>query len=456
MINKKSWTICRLCDTSLPLHPLAALHLLFIFIFLTPSPALAVAPLRSSLNSVAECLCIATDWRDDCRVATPAPAVPPWCGAVVWCRVGGVVWRLARYSGLWHGRGKTGTRPHIQRGQYLNLCSKGKPITALMSTRGVVHCIFLLYCLHYLWSGQNKLEYWASLGFFLFSDIYHMVMFPLRLQKEPEFLDVLESCSLTWLTDGNQSMSESVHRTTEEIHTAQPLHHTSSSSSSSSSCMSPAVAEERQVEADRGRNGDSSTGGSSDLLPPEFFELLSEGGVGTMDSSGAVISSGYYYHHQHHHTSHVQPASPSASEEELPCVPDSPSCSSSASQSPSQNCSPPSSPVSSPSVYLSSRLGKRKRTAGERANSALSSFSSSMQRSPYSSTKKSRKEREQENERKVQELTEQNERLKAEIERLGEEVQRTRRALIERLVNTRKWGGVCVEQNGRWKKNISV
>uniref|UniRef100_A0A3P9L6S2 DNA damage-inducible transcript 3 protein n=1 Tax=Oryzias latipes TaxID=8090 RepID=A0A3P9L6S2_ORYLA len=200
---------------------------------------------------------------------------------------------------------------------------------------------------------------------------------PTYSEKEPEFLDVLESCSLTWLTDGNQSMSESVHRTTEEIHTA-----------------------------DRGRNGDSSTGGSSDLLPPEFFELLSEGGVGTMDSSGA-------------------PASPSASEEELPCVPDSPSCSSSASQSPSQNCSPPSSPVSSPSVYLSSRLGKRKRTAGER-------------RSPYSSTKKSRKEREQENERKVQELTEQNERLKAEIERLGEEVQRTRRALIERLVNTRK------------------
>lgn len=275
-------------------------------------------------------------------------------------------------------------------------------------------------------------------------------MFPLCFQKEPEFLDVLESCSLTWLTDGNQSMSESVHRTTEEIHTTQPLHHTSSSSSSSSSssCMSPAVAEERQVEAGSGRNGDSSTGGSSDLLPPEFFELLSEGGVGTMDSSGV----GYYYHHQHHHANNVQPASPSASEEELPCVPDSPSCSSSASQSPSQNCSPPSSPVSSPSVYLSSRLGKRKRTAGERANSALSSFSSSMQRSPYSSTKKSRKEREQENERKVQELTEQNERLKAEIERLGEEVQRTRRALIERLVNTRKWEafeGGSVE--AKWK-----
>lgn len=58
--------------------------------------------------------------------------------------------------------------------------------------------------------------------------------------------------------------------------------------------------------------------------------------------------------------------------------------------------------------------------------------------STYLSAKKSRKERELENERKVQELTEQNERLKAEIERLGEEVQKTRRALIERLVNTKK------------------
>lgn len=207
--------------------------------------------------------------------------------------------------------------------------------------------------------------------------------------------------------------------------------------------MSPAVAEERRTEAENGRSGESSAGGGSDLLPPEFFELLSEGGVGMVDPSGAVISGGYYYHHhQHHQVTNVHPASPSASEEELPCVPDSPSCSSSASQSPSQNCSSPSSPVSSPSVYPSSRLGKRKRTTSERANGALPSFTSSTQRtsSSYSSAKKSRKEREQENERKVQELTEQNERLKAEIERLGEEVQRTRRALIERLVNTRKWG----------------
>ncbi|KAG7244817.1 hypothetical protein INR49_029836 [Caranx melampygus] len=168
---------------------------------------------------------------------------------------------------------------------------------------------------------------------------------------------------------------------------------------------------------------------------PEFLDVL-ESGVGMVDASGAVISGGYYYHHhQHHQANNVHPASPSASEEELPCVPDSPSCSSSASQSPSQNCSSPSSPVSSPSVYPSSRLGKRKRTTSERTNGALSSFASSTQHtsSSYSSAKKSRKEREQENERKVQELTEQNERLKAEIERLGEEVQRTRRALIERL-----------------------
>uniref|UniRef100_A0A3B4APF5 DNA damage-inducible transcript 3 protein n=1 Tax=Periophthalmus magnuspinnatus TaxID=409849 RepID=A0A3B4APF5_9GOBI len=198
---------------------------------------------------------------------------------------------------------------------------------------------------------------------------------PTCTEKEPEFLDVLESCSLTWLSDGSQTWSEGVQRATEI---------------------------QRRGEGERGRSGDSSTGGGSDLLPPEFFALLSDGGL--VDQSGE----GYYYHH--HQSTHVHPGSPSASEEELPCVPDSPSCSSSASQSPSQNCSSPSSPVSSPSVTSSS----------------------------YTSAKKSRKEREQENERKVQELTEQNERLKAEIERLGEEVQRTRRALIERLVNTRK------------------
>ncbi|CAJ1050406.1 DNA damage-inducible transcript 3 protein [Xyrichtys novacula] len=156
---------------------------------------------------------------------------------------------------------------------------------------------------------------------------------PTCTEKEPEFLDVLESCSLTWLTDGNQSWGEGVQRATEEVHNPQPLHHSSSSSSSSSSCMSPAVAEERRAEAESGRSGDSSAGGGSDLLPPEFFELLSEGGVGMVDPSGAVISGGYYYHHHQHHqaNNNVHPASPSASEEELPCVPDSPSYSSSAS-----------------------------------------------------------------------------------------------------------------------------
>ncbi|KAF7664580.1 hypothetical protein LDENG_00169550 [Lucifuga dentata] len=259
------------------------------------------------------------------------------------------------------------------------------------------------------------------------------------MSKEPEFLDVLESCSLTWLTDGSQTWGESVQRTPEEIHNTQPLHHTSSSSSSSSSsCLSPAGVEERRAEDESGSGGNGSGGGGNDLLPPEFFELLSEGGVGMVEPSGALVSSGYY-HHQHHQAN-VYPASPSASEEELPCVPDSPSCSSSASQSPSQNCSSPSSPIASPSVYPTSRLGKRKRTTSERGASTLSPYNSSTTRtsSSYSSAKKSRKEKEQENERKVHELTEQNERLKAEIERLGEEVQRTRRALIERLVNTRK------------------
>ncbi|XP_061688391.1 DNA damage-inducible transcript 3 protein [Syngnathoides biaculeatus] len=249
-------------------------------------------------------------------------------------------------------------------------------------------------------------------------------------EKEPEFLDVLESCSLTWLTDGGHTWGEGIQRTTELVHNAQPLHHTSSSSS-----LTPA--EERKTEVNA-RSGDG------DLLPPEFFEFLSEGGM--VDSS-----SGYYYHHhQQQQVNNNHPASPSASEEELPCVPDSPSCSSSsASQSPSRRCSSPSSPVSSPSICSPSRPGKRRRSEGPDGASSCPGTSvaqpqqqqqraSSSSSSSYLSAKKSRKEREQENEKKVQELTEQNERLKAEIERLGEEVQRTRRALIERLVNTRK------------------
>lgn len=87
-------------------------------IFFSPTLLCLVdATLRSSVNRVAEYLCVATDWRDDCRVATPAPAVPPWRGAVVWCRVGGVVWGPAGYSRLRHGRGKSGTCPYMHRGQ---------------------------------------------------------------------------------------------------------------------------------------------------------------------------------------------------------------------------------------------------------------------------------------------------------------------------------------------------
>ncbi|XP_036025432.1 DNA damage-inducible transcript 3 protein [Onychomys torridus] len=45
------------------------------------------------------------------------------------------------------------------------------------------------------------------------------------------------------------------------------------------------------------------------------------------------------------------------------------------------------------------------------------------------------KEKEQENERKVVQLAEENQRLKQEIERLTREVEATRRALIDRMVN---------------------
>lgn len=88
-----------------------------IFLVFPTLLCLPDATLRSSVNRVAEYLCVATNWRNDCRVATPAPAVPPWRGAVVWCRVGGVVWGPAGYSRLRHGRGKTGTCPYMHRGQ---------------------------------------------------------------------------------------------------------------------------------------------------------------------------------------------------------------------------------------------------------------------------------------------------------------------------------------------------
>ncbi|XP_029504575.1 DNA damage-inducible transcript 3 protein isoform X2 [Oncorhynchus nerka] len=272
--------------------------------------------------------------------------------------------------------------------------------------------------------------------------------------EEPEFLDVLESCSLTWLTDGvgvgvgeeAWDGGEGVQRVTiPDEPPTHPPHHTSSNTSRPSPAEERA---ERQGDREGGRDGERGGSGGGGLLPPEFFELLNEGGVGMVETGGVgmvetggvMVSGSHHHHHQlHHHSDNVQqPESPSASEEENTCVPDSPSCSSScspscsssASPSTSLNCSPPSSPTST--SFSSSRQDKRKR------GNSLSFASSGSHSSSSSSAKKSRREREQENERKVQELTDQNERLKAEIDRLGEEVQRTRRALIERLVNTRK------------------
>ncbi|XP_012933726.1 DNA damage-inducible transcript 3 protein isoform X1 [Heterocephalus glaber] len=54
---------------------------------------------------------------------------------------------------------------------------------------------------------------------------------------------------------------------------------------------------------------------------------------------------------------------------------------------------------------------------------------------PVRAGKQRVKEKEQENERKVAQLTEENERLKQEIECLTREVEATRRALIDRMVN---------------------
>ncbi|KAM7244352.1 hypothetical protein R6Z07F_004880 [Ovis aries] len=55
--------------------------------------------------------------------------------------------------------------------------------------------------------------------------------------------------------------------------------------------------------------------------------------------------------------------------------------------------------------------------------------------SPARAGKQRMKEKEQENERKVAQLAEENDRLKQEIERLTREVEATRRALIDRMVN---------------------
>ncbi|TRZ00481.1 hypothetical protein DNTS_020801 [Danionella cerebrum] len=238
-----------------------------------------------------------------------------------------------------------------------------------------------------------ELEAWyEDLQDILGSDAAKLTRAPPTAQKEPEFLDVLESCSLTWLTEG-QVWSDGVQRVSDERLLSHP--------------QNPPRAEER-----RGAEPDHASSSTGDLLPPEFFELLSDGGVGSVEM---MVSEETSYKHRREEDEEE--------EEELPRVPET-SSSSSESYSPSQNCSSPSSPLVSSSSSSSSSRKRKQRNAETGVCS--------------SSGKKSRREREQENERKVQELTDQNERLKAEIERLGEEVQRTRRALIERLVNTRR------------------
>uniref|UniRef100_A0A671SEN5 Uncharacterized LOC107681268 n=1 Tax=Sinocyclocheilus anshuiensis TaxID=1608454 RepID=A0A671SEN5_9TELE len=162
-------------------------------------------------------------------------------------------------------------------------------------------------------------------------------------EKEPEFLDVLESCSLTWLTEG-QVWGDGVQRVTDE----------------------PPVVQSPPRKGDRRGGGDSEhTSSGGDLLPPEFFELLSEGGVGSVET---MVTAGY-------HISHHAPPSPSTSEEELLTVPDTSSSCSSASCSPFLNRSPPPSPPARP--------GKRKR-AGDKGGGTLCSPSPG---------KKSRRER---------------------------------------------------------------
>lgn len=105
---QNSWgmvfVMCRPCNVPI-VHCFLSFHMVFHPLF------------RSSVNCVAVYLWVVTDWRDDCRVATPAPAVPPWCGAFVWCRIGGVVWGPAGYSGLRCRRGKSGASPYVHWGQ---------------------------------------------------------------------------------------------------------------------------------------------------------------------------------------------------------------------------------------------------------------------------------------------------------------------------------------------------
>lgn len=113
--NRQKWSGQGLRDVSVNVWQRCAPS----FLRLTPSAPPPPPTFRSSVNCVAVYLWVVTDWWDDCRVATPTPTIPPWCGAIVWCRVGGVVWGPAGYSGLWCRRGKACTGPHMHRGQWL-------------------------------------------------------------------------------------------------------------------------------------------------------------------------------------------------------------------------------------------------------------------------------------------------------------------------------------------------
>ncbi|XP_015199603.2 DNA damage-inducible transcript 3 protein [Lepisosteus oculatus] len=212
-------------------------------------------------------------------------------------------------------------------------------------------------------------------------------------EKEQEFLDMLETCSLAWLTDG-QLWAQGE----EQLCAAEP----------------PLPA-----------------GAGGDLLPPEFFELLSEGAGETAvaEGEGALEIAGRLQGHPKEEEEEEEEEKEEEAEQQQQQYEEEknhphPSPASSEEDPPSPAES--GSPLLPPSVSPQGGRG----LAGHKRRGPQSSGAGA--------SKKSRKERELENEQRAQELAEQNEQLKAEIERLSEEVQRTRQALIEKLVNARK------------------
>ncbi|XP_034769858.2 DNA damage-inducible transcript 3 protein-like [Acipenser ruthenus] len=209
-----------------------------------------------------------------------------------------------------------------------------------------------------------ELEAWyEDLQDILYSDTFKCSPLPECTQKEPEFLDVLETCSLSWLSGGGEDAGTEV--------------------------------ADFSVEAPKQQSV------LGDLFLPEFYELLGADG-------------------EDHQQQEPEPESSftvSSSEEEAWTAESAPS----SPFKPSHHPSPGNELMSS----VPSQGTKRKK-------------SGSPARNEESSCKKSRKYKDLENEKKVTELREQNERLKKEIDRLSEEVQRTRRALIDKLVNVKK------------------